>query len=484
MQAYVNVIAFLLQMTPKLREHFIKQCKDDKKEIQLILGQKGGSMLMHEVIPEQLGLRQHWLLPNLTIFRSSLTQNLLIAGELGIDGKLVDEDYPTLYPTKQQFEELKRKLGNGEDITDDLGEHLMAKHFAPSECSGAEHNRQQTESSARSSGVRINDEGYARNSDNDQQPEQRLGGEVGASSILKRIDKEKGENQGRFPTHIGQMESNKLATAKQDRKNIAHQTEEESVEELAGAKTDTRSTGECNKCKQENCQDCEIRASAYKMQGTDLHKQGLNASEKETMHTLEEALNKGRTLAQDAKFRRDIKILREEIARKLEQGTLWGPYKTEGRGALKGMNHCNYITENERVKARPPRATPLQGRMLKDMREKYSPLETERIILGNDENLGNKYSSQILGYAPQMKHCYRDIMKEEQTLILMQYEWDRYAKTTLMRTIHVNTGIKFGDTMSTLVLRSTQPDIIMKAKGFGLEWTPCHDDISEDVNSS
>ena len=59
MQAYVNVIAFLLQMTPKLRKHFIKQCNNDKKEIQLILGQKGGSMLMHEVMPEQLGLRQH-----------------------------------------------------------------------------------------------------------------------------------------------------------------------------------------------------------------------------------------------------------------------------------------------------------------------------------------------------------------------------------------------------------------------------------------
>merc|ERR1711954_204249 len=75
MQAYVNVIAFLLQMTPKLREHFIKQCNNDKKEIQLILGQKGGSMLMHEVIPEQLGLRQHWLLPNLTQLKSTQSKS-------------------------------------------------------------------------------------------------------------------------------------------------------------------------------------------------------------------------------------------------------------------------------------------------------------------------------------------------------------------------------------------------------------------------
>ena len=87
MKAYVNIVSFLLQMTPKLKKHFMKQCNDDQKEIQLILGQKGGSMLTHEVIPEQLGLRQHWLLPNLTIFKSSLTQNLILAGELGIDGR-------------------------------------------------------------------------------------------------------------------------------------------------------------------------------------------------------------------------------------------------------------------------------------------------------------------------------------------------------------------------------------------------------------
>ena len=81
----------------------MKQCSDNQKEIQLILGQKGGSMLMHEVIPEQIGLRQHWLLPNLRIYKNPLTQNLILAGELGIEGRLVDQDYPTLYPTKEEL---------------------------------------------------------------------------------------------------------------------------------------------------------------------------------------------------------------------------------------------------------------------------------------------------------------------------------------------------------------------------------------------
>ena len=54
MQAYVNIIAYLLNMPPKLKKHFIKQCSENQKEILLILGQKGRSMLMHEVIREQI----------------------------------------------------------------------------------------------------------------------------------------------------------------------------------------------------------------------------------------------------------------------------------------------------------------------------------------------------------------------------------------------------------------------------------------------
>ena len=67
MKAYVNIVLHILDMPPDLKRHFMDQCSDDQKEIQLILGQRGGGMLMHKVIPEQIGLKQHWLLPNLRI---------------------------------------------------------------------------------------------------------------------------------------------------------------------------------------------------------------------------------------------------------------------------------------------------------------------------------------------------------------------------------------------------------------------------------
>ena len=83
---------------------------------------------MREIIPEQIGLVQHWLHPNIRIYKNPLTENLILAGELGIEGRLVDEDYPTLYPTKEELKRLKKKLADMEDLTADLGENLQASN--------------------------------------------------------------------------------------------------------------------------------------------------------------------------------------------------------------------------------------------------------------------------------------------------------------------------------------------------------------------
>ena len=134
MRAYINAVAQLMKMPPDLKKHFMDQCCDEQKEIQLILGQRGGGMLMHEIIPEQIGLvQQHWLLPNICIYKNPLTENLILAGELGIEGRLVDEDFPTLYPTRREIESLNIKLSNKKDLTADLGENLQARQLIPNE---------------------------------------------------------------------------------------------------------------------------------------------------------------------------------------------------------------------------------------------------------------------------------------------------------------------------------------------------------------
>merc|ERR1712013_326316 len=96
-------------------------------------------------------------------------------------------------------------------------------------------------------------------------------------------------------------------------------------------------------------------------------------------------------------------------------------------------------------------------------------------------NLIHKYISQVLRRPPQAEHYYREVIKKEQALILMHYEWDRYTKTTAIRAMRANTGIAFGNAVSTLTLSITHHDIIRKINRLDLEWTSRDNESNEDI---
>ena len=160
----VNIIAQLMGMPPDLKRHFMDQCSHKPKEIHMILGQREGGMMMHEILPEQMGLVQHWLLPNIHTHMNPLTENLIITGNLGIDGRLIDNDYPTLYPTKAEMDSLKRKLKAKVDLTADLGEKLQAEQFMPNEIKNSAYDY--AKHKPRSESVRAVNEPYANSQQN------------------------------------------------------------------------------------------------------------------------------------------------------------------------------------------------------------------------------------------------------------------------------------------------------------------------------
>ena len=53
MKVYINIIANLMGMSGTLKNHFLNQCMDSQDDIHVILGQKDGALLMHDIIPEQ-----------------------------------------------------------------------------------------------------------------------------------------------------------------------------------------------------------------------------------------------------------------------------------------------------------------------------------------------------------------------------------------------------------------------------------------------
>ena len=88
----------------ELHDHLINQADASEEEIHMIVGQRSAQLLLEEIRPAQLKVRQPWILPNVKIYRNPLTGSMIVAGGLGIQEELLDAVYPTLYPHKETWE--------------------------------------------------------------------------------------------------------------------------------------------------------------------------------------------------------------------------------------------------------------------------------------------------------------------------------------------------------------------------------------------
>ena len=107
---YVTRVSRLFNFTIELHDHLINQAYASEEEIHMIIGQKSAQLLLEEIRPAQLKVRQPWIIPNVKIYRNPLTDSLIVAGGLGIEEELVDDVYPTLYPHKEVWERMKKLI--------------------------------------------------------------------------------------------------------------------------------------------------------------------------------------------------------------------------------------------------------------------------------------------------------------------------------------------------------------------------------------
>ena len=83
------------------------------QKIYAIIGQRSCSQLLVELTAEQLGTRHPWLLPNVKINANPLTNQILMAGHMGIKSILVDADYPTFLVFDKTWEKMKEEFYGG-----------------------------------------------------------------------------------------------------------------------------------------------------------------------------------------------------------------------------------------------------------------------------------------------------------------------------------------------------------------------------------
>ena len=86
---------------------------------------------MNEVHPEQLGLHQHHLLPNVIIYQNGFTGNLILAGDLGVNENLIDKDYPVFYIHESNWNKMveAKRTGNEYQLRELIGENINYKRI-------------------------------------------------------------------------------------------------------------------------------------------------------------------------------------------------------------------------------------------------------------------------------------------------------------------------------------------------------------------
>ena len=84
------------------------------QKIYASIGQRSCSQLLVELTAEQLETRHPRILPNVKIYANPLTNQILMAGHIGIESELVDADYPTFLVFNKTWEKMMEDFYGGE----------------------------------------------------------------------------------------------------------------------------------------------------------------------------------------------------------------------------------------------------------------------------------------------------------------------------------------------------------------------------------
>ena len=107
-EGYMDKLSELFGFNKAFKDHFQSQLAQGPQKIYAIIRQRSCSQMLVELTAEQLGTRHPWILPNVKIYANPLTNQILMAGHMGIESELVDADYPTFLVYNKTWEKMKK----------------------------------------------------------------------------------------------------------------------------------------------------------------------------------------------------------------------------------------------------------------------------------------------------------------------------------------------------------------------------------------
>ena len=497
---YVTKVSRLFNLSIELHDHLIKQADASEEEIHMIVGQKSAQLLLEEIRPAQLKVRQPWIIPNVKIYRNPLTDSLIVAGGLGIEEELVDDVYPTFYPHKEEWDHMKR-LFNSKEGEKELG-HLLheGKHTENNimmlgEAFSLRDQMECNETDLKEidefldifSSEECRKEATQELLDTDVPRMMQASGIIGGLSGMEERD-EMFYLDSETKRNIWEEDANDIVAEEETEQTMMTSVNCEILKKFLEAEASTMPVERCDKCIKRDCEECEMLKSKYSAEDSKMYKEmwsKVNLVEHEgktrvkatyiyrtdpttTFHKDHSNIGeaKARTNALISKLQKKNQLagFQAEVDKKIAIGCL---KEISGEELAKVLNSTHHFCYLSQVHSETSEST--STRMINDTLTNSTAgtgfsIENKMPVCA----IGNSFESIIdwrlheHGYSSDISKCYLRVLVDEVTSKLRLCYWYHDPLTKLKPRIFMRLTMDFGDACSSLVIRIIQLKFLMK----------------------
>ena len=522
---YIHEICRRFKLTPKQTSYFLKQASKEKIKIHVLLGLRGAQNMMKNINVEQLSpspaikLHHPWELPNVGFYQSTMSNDIIIAGSMGINRELFDQRYPTFRVHKTELEELELQFGDKKRLwykmrlQEDPDWHIPDHKYRSIERQDENQNEEEpmeTEGEQlRLQTLKLKEDG---NEDIDLKEVDpwmdgcmtfnATRGNIQEEISLEEVDtymrhlNEK-EREGLTPIEHRDFYSIKLNEDPKEKDNRmeeecegeewSHLTSQEcgDLKKWIEAENTYQGRISCQKCIQRNCRDCtELNTKYSEVEKQEFLNtwnntfiiddplgQGKKVMSRYTFQNdphqtfkpensnMKEALARTKRTINTLKKKNKLKEFQDKIQEKIDIGTLIEVGEKELKGILAGTHHFTYLSVVTSETSETT-STRLINNTLSSVPGAGTTFSQEnkksKSEIGDSWNSLLEFMLEATGISADISKCYLRVGCDYLASCLRLCIWFRKPETMEEMVIYRRASLDFGDSQAALVVRIIQ----------------------------
>ena len=520
-RSYIHEVCKRFKLTQKQTSYFLREATKEKIKIHVLLGLKGAQHLMNIISAEQLSpspsikLHHPWSLPNIAFYQSTLSQNIIIAGSMGISRELFDGEFPTFRVHKDELMELESRFRDKKRLWYQIRLREDPERHVPDHRHRSV--REKEDSPEKETSMEQDEENELNVDEGNLEKDQWLDGCLTFNSVQHQIQEKISidevdtfmkhlnpkERQGLTPAKIEDYylikldddanEENEYMQADQEDEEWYHLTSQDcgDLKKWIEAENTYQGRISCEKCIKRNCRECTDLNTKY----SEIEKQEFLDTWNNTFITndtagkgkkvvsrysfqndphqifkpensnMKEALARTKRTINTLKKKNKLKEFQEKINEKIDIGTLVEVGEDELKNILAGTHHFTYLsvvtsetseTTSTRLINNTLSSVPGAGTTFSQENKK------SKSEIGDSWNSLIEFMLEAIGISADISKCYLRVGCDYLASCLRLCIWFKNPEKMEGMQVYRRASLDFGDSQAALVIRIIQEKYISR----------------------